>query len=78
MSLCHDGGLLKINASEEAPSMSKIATGLSSVTSVGLNIAKHVFQVHAVDAAFMTRIEALTGRRVTPRKRGPKPQTADV
>jgi transposase len=36
---------------EGAPSMSKIATDLSSVTTVGLDIAKHVFQVHAVDAA---------------------------
>lgn len=29
--------------------MSKLATDLSSVTTVGLDIAKHVFQVHAVD-----------------------------
>jgi transposase len=31
--------------------MSKVATDLSSVTTVGLDIAKHVFQVHAIDAA---------------------------
>jgi transposase len=49
--LCHDGWLLKVNTSEGAPSMSKIATDFSSVTTVGLDIAKHVFQVHAVDAA---------------------------
>jgi transposase len=49
--LCHDGWLLKVNTSEGAPSMSKVATDFSSVTTVGLDIAKHVFQVHAVDAA---------------------------
>jgi transposase len=31
--------------------MSKIATDLSTVTTVGLDIAKYVFQVHAIDAA---------------------------
>ncbi|MGL5116853.1 MAG: IS110 family transposase [Beijerinckiaceae bacterium] len=31
--------------------MGKLATDLSSVTTVGLDIAKHVFQVHAIDAA---------------------------
>jgi len=31
--------------------MSKLATDLSTVTSVGLDLAKHVFFVHAVDAA---------------------------
>jgi transposase len=36
---------------EGAPSMSKVASHISSVTTVGLDIAKHVFQVHAVDAA---------------------------
>ena len=30
--------------------MSKVAADLSVVTSVGLDLAKHVFQVHAVDA----------------------------
>jgi transposase len=31
--------------------MGKLSTDLSTVTTVGLDIAKHVFQVHAVDAA---------------------------
>ena len=31
--------------SEEAPSMGKSITDLSSVTTVGLDLAKHVFQV---------------------------------
>jgi transposase len=35
---------------EGAPSMGKIITNLSSVTIVGLDVAKHVFQVHGVDA----------------------------
>jgi hypothetical protein len=35
---------------EGAPSMSKAATELSSVTTVGLDIAKPVFSVHALDA----------------------------
>ena len=30
--------------------MSKLAVDLSVVTSVGLDLAKHVFQVHCVDA----------------------------
>lgn len=30
--------------------MSKLAADLSVVTSVGLDLAKHVFQVHCVDA----------------------------
>jgi transposase len=37
-------------ASEGAPSMGKSITDLSSVTTVGLDLAKHVFQVHAIDA----------------------------
>jgi hypothetical protein len=36
---------------EGAPSMIRLATDLSSVTTVGLDIAKHVFQVHAVDGS---------------------------
>jgi transposase len=36
--------------SEGAPSMGKSITDLSSVTTVGLDLAKHVFQVHAIDA----------------------------
>ncbi len=31
--------------------MTKLATDLSSVTRLGLDLAKHVFQVHAIDAA---------------------------
>ena len=30
--------------------MGKLITDLSSVTTVGLDLAKHVFQVHGVDA----------------------------
>jgi transposase len=37
--------------SEGAPSMEKSITDLSSVTTVGLDLAKHVFQVHCVDAS---------------------------
>ena len=36
--------------SEGALSMGKSITDLSSVTSVGLDLAKHVFQVHCIDA----------------------------
>jgi transposase len=35
----------------KAPSMGKIITDFSSVTTVGLDLAKHVFQVHCVDAS---------------------------
>ena len=35
---------------EGAPSMGKSITDLSSVTTVGLDLAKHVFQVHAIGA----------------------------
>src|SRR4029077_21024672 len=34
-----------------APSMGKSITDLSSVTTVGLDLAKHVFQVHGIDAS---------------------------
>jgi hypothetical protein len=34
------------------PSMGKFITDLSSVTTVGLDLAKHVFQVHGVDASW--------------------------
>src|ERR1022692_3986583 len=37
--------------SEGAPSMGKSITDLSSVTTVGLDLAKHAFQVHGVDAS---------------------------
>src|SRR5271167_1531677 len=36
---------------EGAPSMGKSITDLSSVTTVGLDLAKHVFQVHGVDGS---------------------------
>jgi transposase len=36
---------------EGAPSIGKSITDLSSVTTVGLDLAKHVFQVHGVDAS---------------------------
>src|SRR5271155_2045260 len=35
---------------EGAPSMRKSITDFSSVTTVGLDLAKHLFQVHCVDA----------------------------
>jgi hypothetical protein len=37
--------------SEGAPSMGKSITDLSSVTTVGLDLAEHVFQVHCVDTS---------------------------
>jgi hypothetical protein len=37
--------------SEGATSMGKSIIDLSSVTTVGLDLAKHVFQVHGVDAS---------------------------
>jgi transposase len=43
--------------------MSKIAIDLSSVTTVGLDIAKHVFQVHAVDAAGRVRAAKAVKRK---------------
>src|SRR5271167_4332255 len=36
---------------EGAPSMGKPIINVSSVTTVGLDLAKHVFQVHGVDAS---------------------------
>ena len=39
-----------INPSEGKPSMGKSITELSSVTRVGLDLAKNAFQVHGVDA----------------------------
>src|SRR5271166_1349804 len=45
---CQDGRCQ--NPSEGKPSMGKSITGLSSVTRVGLDLAKNVFQVHGVDA----------------------------
>jgi hypothetical protein len=43
--------LLKVNTSEGTPSVGKLATDYSTVTTVGLDIAKLIFQVHGVDAA---------------------------
>jgi hypothetical protein len=37
--------------SEGAPSMGKSIADLSSVTTVGLDLAKHIFQVHGIDAS---------------------------
>lgn len=39
------------HSSEGAPSIDNITTNLSAVAIVGPDLAKHVFQVHAVDAA---------------------------
>jgi hypothetical protein len=39
---------------EGAPSMGKSITDLSPVTTVGLDLAKHVFQVHGIDASGAT------------------------
>jgi transposase len=39
------------NPSEGAPSARKSITDFSSVTTVGLDLAKHVFQVHCADAS---------------------------
>jgi transposase len=38
------------NILKEAPQMGKAKVDLNSVTTVGLDLAKHVFQIHAVDA----------------------------
>ena len=47
--------------------MSKVAADLSVVTSVGLDLAKHVFQVHAVDAGGKVIVaRALRRRDVLP------------
>jgi hypothetical protein len=37
--------------SEGAPSVGKSITNLCSVTTVGLDLAKHAFQVHGVDTS---------------------------
>ena len=42
--------LLSKTPSEGKPSMGKSIRNLNSVTRVGLDLAKNVFQVHAVDA----------------------------
>ncbi|MBY0285336.1 MAG: hypothetical protein K2W81_15410 [Sphingomonas sp.] len=47
--------------------MSKIAADVSVVTSVGLDLAKHVFQVHAVDTGGKVIVaKALRRRDVLP------------
>lgn len=43
--------------------MSKVAADLSVVTSVGLDLAKHVFQVHCVDAGGMVIVARALRRR---------------
>ena len=40
--------MVVVRATEEAPSMGKSITDLSSVTTVGLDLAKHVFQFTAL------------------------------
>jgi transposase len=47
--------------SEGKPSMGKSILNLSTVTRVGLDLAKRVFQVHAVDA----RGEIVVARKLT-------------
>jgi transposase len=44
-------GCRETNRLKGAPSMGKSITDLSAVTTVGLDLAKHVFQVHGVDAS---------------------------
>jgi transposase len=43
--------MVVVRATEGAPSLGKSITDLSSVTTVGLDLAKHVFQVRGVDAS---------------------------
>jgi transposase len=43
--------VVEANPSEGAPSVRKSITDFSSVTTVGLDLAKHVFQVHCTDAS---------------------------
>src|ERR1700722_17722469 len=50
-----------INPSEGKPSMGKSIRNLTAVTRVGLDLAKRVFQVHAVDA----KGEIVMARRLT-------------
>src|SRR5271157_3903173 len=50
-----------INPSEGKPSMGKSIRNLAAVTRVGLDLAKRVFQVHAVDA----RGEIIVARKLT-------------
>jgi transposase len=41
--------------------MGKIITDFSSVTTVGLDLAKHVFQVHCVDASGRVVVASRSG-----------------
>src|SRR5271168_2202769 len=50
ITMCQDGRCRNESPSEGKPSMGKSISNLSSVTCVGLDLAKNVFQVHAVDA----------------------------
>jgi transposase len=43
--------IVESSSSKGAPSMGKTITDLSAVTTVGLDLAKHTFQAHAVDGA---------------------------
>ena len=49
------GDLLVPEGARSAAHMGKSITDLSSVTTVGLDLAKHVFQVHGVDASGLLR-----------------------
>jgi hypothetical protein len=48
---------------ERAPSMGKPITDLSSVTTVGLDLAKHVIQVHGVDLGAGNRFRGAPAQR---------------
>ena len=52
--------------------MGKAKVDLNSVTTVGLDLAKHVFQIHAVDAdsKIVVAHSLVTLRRRRPRLRG--------
>jgi transposase len=47
MQACQDGA---VEHSSKEPQMGKARVDLRSVATVGLDLAKHVFQIHAVDA----------------------------
>ena len=58
--------------------MVKSTTDLSSVTTVGLDLAKHVFQVHAIDACGPIStgpwVRTRQAHQLKAGRRGPKPQ----
>src|ERR1700722_2193238 len=62
-SACQDGRCQ--NPSEGKPSMGRSIRNLSTVTRVGLDLAKRVFQVHAVEA----KGEIVVARKLTPGQR---------